>query len=54
MSIHNEGARFMVLCKRCGNRFLVIRNFGDGIRRADNERINPATCSCGSLALEVF
>jgi len=54
MSTQHEGDRFDVLCKRCGNRFTVIRNWGGGIRRADNERINPASCSCGSLALEVF
>lgn len=49
-----EGARFEVICKRCGKRFTVIRNWGGGIRRADNEKSNPAICDCGSRQLEVY
>ena len=54
MSIYDTGAKFEAICKRCQNRFWVIRNFGGGIRRADNQNINPAKCGCGSLALEIF
>jgi hypothetical protein len=54
MSIDNEGDRFDVICKRCNNQFTVIRNWGGGIRRADDENINPAICHCGSRRLEVF
>lgn len=52
MSIHDEGARFDVICKRCGKRFTVIRNWGGGIRRPDGQ--NPALCTCGSRQLEVY
>jgi hypothetical protein len=54
MSIYEGGATFEVICKRCGARFWVIRNWGGGIRRQDNERCNPAKCHCGSLSLEVY
>lgn len=54
MSIHLSGAQFEVVCKRCKTRFWVIRNFGGGIRRRDNENCNPAMCDCGSMQLEVF
>ena len=54
MTIYDTGAEFEVICKRCRKRFWVIRNFGGGLRRKDNQRINPAKCSCGSLSLEVF
>ena len=54
MSIHDTGAKFEVICKRCKKRFWVIRNWGGGIRRADNESINPAKCDCGSLQLEIY
>lgn len=54
MSIHHSGDGFEVICKRCGKRFWVIRNWGGGIRRRDNENINPAMCNCGSLQLEVY
>jgi len=54
MSIHSEGSQFKVVCKRCGGIFTVIRNWGGGIRRLDNQNINPAKCHCGSLQLEVF
>ena len=54
MSIYDKDAEFEVICKRCGKRFWVIRNFGGGIRRRDNEQINPAKCSCGSLKLEIY
>ena len=50
----NTGDKFEVICKRCQKRFWVIRNFGLGIRRADNENINPAKCNCGSYQLEIF
>ena len=46
--------RIEVICKRCGQRFWVLRNWGGGIRREDNENINPAKCNCGSRALEVY
>lgn len=52
--IWSESALFEVVCKRCGNRFWVRRNWGGGIRRADNENVNPAVCSCGSRQLEVY
>lgn len=58
MSIHDEGARFTVICKRCNKKFEVIRNWGGGIRRADlpfnDPRCNPAICNCGSRQLEVY
>lgn len=54
MSIRDTGTQFEVICKRCGARFWVIRNFGGGIRRQDNENCNPAMCSCGSRQLELF
>jgi hypothetical protein len=54
MSIHDVGAKFEVICKRCKTRFWVIRNWGGGIRRADDERCNPAKCHCGSLQLELY
>ena len=54
MSIHMSGDQFEVICKRCGARFWVIRNYGGGIRRQDNENNNPAMCHCGSLQLEVY
>jgi DNA-directed RNA polymerase subunit RPC12/RpoP len=54
MSIYDEGARFEVVCKRCGERFWVIRNWGGGIRREDNENCNPAICHCGSRRLELW
>ena len=53
-SIYDTAAEFEVKCKRCGKVFVVIRNAGGGIRRSDNERSNPATCSCGSMQLEVY
>lgn len=54
MSIHDTNAQFEVICKRCNSKFWVIRNWGGGIRRVDNENCNPALCSCGSRQLEVF
>jgi hypothetical protein len=54
MDIYDDGAVFEVICKRCGTRFWVIRNWGGGLRRRDDEHVNPAKCSCGSLQLEVF
>jgi DNA-directed RNA polymerase subunit RPC12/RpoP len=54
-SIHETGAKFDVVCKRCKIKFKVIRNWGGGIRRSDNENVNPAVCpSCGSRQLEVW
>jgi len=57
--IYSEGARFDVICKRCGNRFGVIRNWGGGIRReygsaGHPQGSNPAVCNCGSGQLEVY
>lgn len=54
MNIHETGARFIVICKRCGAKIMVVRNWGGGIRRVDDERINPAKCYCGSQQLEVW
>lgn len=54
MGIYESGTQFEVICKRCGKKFTVIRNWGGGIRCADNQNINPARCSCGSRQLEVF
>ena len=54
MSIHDTGAVFKVICKRCKDKFDVIRNWGGGIRRADGNQQNPALCKCGSRQLEVF
>jgi NAD-dependent SIR2 family protein deacetylase len=51
--IHTTGAVFTVICKRCKEKFEVIRNWGGGIRRQDNGE-NPAVCKCGSRQLEVF
>jgi len=53
-SIRETGAQFEVICKRCKKRFDVIRNWGGGVRRADNQNINPACCNCGSMQLELF
>jgi len=50
----NTGDEFEVICKRCGKRFWVIRNFGGGIRRRANQNINPAKCECDSHQLEIF
>ena len=53
--INREGARFDVICKRCGKRFEVIRNWGGGIRREGYyTQSNPAQCDCGSRQLELF
>lgn len=30
VNIHEEGAMFDVVCKRCNHRFTVIRNWGGG------------------------
>ena len=54
MSIYDIGCRFDVICIRCNLIFTVIRNWGGGLRRADNQNINPAKCKCGSRKLEVF
>ncbi len=54
MKFSETGARFEVVCKRCKKRFWVIRNFGGGTRRSDNQNINPAKCDCGSFQLEIF
>jgi len=58
MSIHDTGAHFDVICKRCDKRFQVVRNFGGGIRRDDkptNSGLhNPAICDCGSRQMEVY
>lgn len=54
VNIHTTGAVFTVVCKRCKKEFKVIRNWGGGIRRQDNENSNPAICSCGSRQLEVY
>ena len=53
-NIHDTGAAFKVICKRCNHTFYVIRNWGGGIRRQDNENSNPAKCNCGSRQLEVY
>jgi len=54
-SIHSSGTHFTVVCERCGTKFTVIRNWGGGIRRSDNENINPAVCpQCKSRKLEVW
>jgi len=50
----DETELFEVICKRCGKRFWVRRNWGGGLRRADNGNINPAKCSCGSTQLEKY
>lgn len=53
--IHVSGARFKVICKRCGHIFEVIRNWGGGVRLAKNEGVNPAKCpQCDSRLLEVY
>ena len=54
MNLMQEGQRFKVKCLRCNNVFEVIRNWGGGIRRADNENINPARCKCGAYKLEIY
>ena len=50
------GAQFEVICKRCKHRFIVIRNWGGGIRREGGKynNSNPAKCDCGSRSLEIF
>lgn len=56
--IYREGARFIVICKRCERKYEVVRNWGGGIHRADlnvnHAKHNPAICDCGSRQLEVF
>ena len=63
MDINLTGAKFTVICKRCGKKFEVVRNWGGGIRREFQGRIdyfnrergsNPAKCDCGSRKLELF
>jgi len=54
MSIYEDGSQFEVVCRRCGKRFVVIRNWGGGIRRLDNGNCNPAKCDCGSRSLELY
>ena len=57
MNINHEGARFIVICKRCKRKFEVIRNWGGGIRRESSgvhPDGNPAICHCGSRQLELF
>ena len=53
-NIHRTNAVFKVICKRCKSKFNVIRNWGGGIRRQDNENSNPAICICGSRKLEIY
>jgi DNA-directed RNA polymerase subunit RPC12/RpoP len=54
-SIHDEGARFEVICKRCKKVFVVIRNWGGGLRNANDENKNPAECpECGSMKLDLY
>jgi len=54
-NIHTSGTHFEVVCKRCGHKFTVIRNWGGGIRLASNENVNPAHCpNCQSHQLEVW
>lgn len=56
--IYREGAKFDVVCKRCGKRFEVVRNWGGGIRREYRGQFdpgsNPAKCICGSRQLEIY
>ena len=56
MDIHSEGAEFEVVCKRCGKKYNVIRNWGGGIRidYPNWARSNPAQCTCGSRQLELW
>ncbi len=57
MNINLTGAKFTVICKRCGKKFEVVRNWGGGIRREYQGRTpesNPAKCDCGSRKLELF
>ncbi len=58
MDINLTGAKFTVICKRCGKKFEVVRNWGGGIRRDDvsnnDDRHNPAKCDCGSRKLELY
>jgi hypothetical protein len=58
MDIYREGAKFTVICKRCGKKFEVVRNGGGGIRRERpgewQQGSNPAKCDCGSLNLELY
>ena len=54
MNIREEGAVFLVICTRCNAKFKVIRNWGGGVCRYDDQNINPALCTCGSRRLEVF
>ena len=57
-SIYETDAAFMVVCKRCGKKFEVRRNWGGGIRREYHNGFQPgsntAKCDCGSLQLEVY
>ena len=58
MDIHSEGAKFIVICKRCSKTFEVTRNWGGGIRREYQSKYktgsNPAKCDCGSRQLELY
>ena len=58
MSIHDTGASFDVICKRCDSQFNVVRNWGGGIHRPDRSvntgLHNPAICDCGSRQLEAY
>lgn len=52
MNVYETDAEFEVICKRCEERFWVIRNWGGGLRRRDNNA--PAKCNCGSLKFELY
>jgi hypothetical protein len=54
MGIYNIDAEFEVICKRCGSRFWVVRNWGGGLRLKYSPHSNPVICSCGSRSLEVY
>ena len=55
--IYKTDAHFDVICKRCGKKFTVIRNWGGGLRREqcnNKDHYNPAKCDCGSQSMEIF
>ena len=57
--IYQTDAEFEVVCKRCETRFIVLRNWGGGLRRDGkgcdkNGHPKPAQCDCGSRCLEVL
>lgn len=58
-NIYETDAEFEVICTRCKRQFMVLRNWGGGLRRdgkgcGRGGHPKPAQCDCGSHVFEVF